>query len=101
MLILRHVAAVQVADTGAAGSRGDVVTKIFLHLYHIFSWIMVDSPYIQLLAVSQARSLVTSLWPCVSVVTGMVAAVLTSPRTTCTGSFVTMTTGSFVTLTTG
>ena len=47
---------------------------------------------------SQARSRVTSLWPCVSVVTGMVAAVLTSPCTTCTGSFVTLSTGSFVTL---
>ena len=40
VLILRHVAAVQVADSGAAGCRGDVVTKIFLHLYHIFSWLI-------------------------------------------------------------
>ena len=44
------------------------------------------STYTQLLLVSQLRRLVTSLAPLVTVVRGMLAVLLTRPRTTCSQS---------------
>ena len=48
--------------------------------------ILKISTYTQLLLVSQLRRLVTSLAPLVTVVRGMLAVLLTRPRTTCSQS---------------
>ena len=48
--------------------------------------LLTVSTYTQLLLVSQLRRLVTSLAPLVTVVRGMLAVLLTRPRTTCSQS---------------